>query len=217
MARASPSRRALSKNTVSPMPIAATIDSVKRARLVTEMSARSAPLPARTTQPSRRSPLSPERTVLILTDPRTGARLRTSRPVRAHIIAEPSAQRAPSSGAPIAFTKRQCNRYRWNSWNTVTATTWMAVRLSSSPPGRAIVAVATPGRAGRHTRAVPRPLTKEEGDAAACDWLGDDLVRAGLDPGQALHGRVLDRGVLQPPARQVRLAHSPADVLPDLQ
>jgi hypothetical protein len=84
--------RVLSKNTVSPIAIAATIESASSARALGD-GAMNTPAPAvASTQTSRSAPPKVERTALIATEPSSGESERTSRLVAAQVSAGPSAQ-----------------------------------------------------------------------------------------------------------------------------
>jgi hypothetical protein len=69
MARLSPMARVLSKNTVSPMPMAATIETVSCTKVARDIAV-SVPGPSITMTTTRSSaPAAPERTALIVTEP----------------------------------------------------------------------------------------------------------------------------------------------------
>src|SRR5262245_3729879 len=96
MARARPSARVLSKNTVSPSAIATTIESARKIQAAAEIAVK-APAPAvASTQTTRITPPILERTALTPTEPSSAISVLASRLVTAHAIAEPSAARAPS-------------------------------------------------------------------------------------------------------------------------
>ena len=69
MARPSPMARVLSKNTLSPMPIAATIETTSTRRVGPDIVSRTPGPSVRTTQPSSSTPAMPERTALMVTEP----------------------------------------------------------------------------------------------------------------------------------------------------
>src|SRR5882724_2089430 len=96
MARARPSARVLSKNTVSPSAIATTIESASSAHASAEIVAKMPGPAVATTHATRIAPPIVERTALTATEPSAGISVRASRLVTAHAIAEPSAARAPS-------------------------------------------------------------------------------------------------------------------------
>src|SRR5262245_30565131 len=96
MARARPSARELSKNTVSPNAIATTMESARNIQAVAEIAVK-APDPAvASTQTTRIRPPMVERTALTATELSSVMSVLASRLVTAHAIAEPSAARAPS-------------------------------------------------------------------------------------------------------------------------
>src|SRR5437867_2451677 len=95
MARARPSARVLSKNTVSPSAIATTIESASSAHASAEIVAKMPGPAVATTHATRIAPPIVERTALTATEPSAGISVRASRLVTAHAIAEPSAARAP--------------------------------------------------------------------------------------------------------------------------
>src|SRR5262249_15374126 len=96
MARARPSARELSKNTVSPSAIATTMESARNIHALAEIAAK-APAPAvASTQTTRITPPMLERTALTPTGPSSSVSVRARRRVTAHATAEPSAARAPS-------------------------------------------------------------------------------------------------------------------------
>src|SRR5437867_675730 len=101
MARPSPSARVDSKNTVSPIAIAATIESASSPRALVDAAA-NAPTPAvAATQPIRSAPPTVERTALTTTEPSPGTSERARRPFTAQVSAEPSAASAPRVDSAI--------------------------------------------------------------------------------------------------------------------
>src|SRR5215813_1322594 len=96
MARARPSARELSKNTVSPSAIATTMESARNIQALAEIAVK-APAPAvASTQTTRITPPMLERTALTPTEPSSSMSVRARRLVTAHATADPSAARAPS-------------------------------------------------------------------------------------------------------------------------
>src|SRR5207244_2397933 len=101
MARLSPSARVDSKNTVSPIAIAVTIESASSPRAPVDATA-NAPTPAvAVTQPSRSAPPTVARAALTTTEPSPGTSERTRRPFTAQVSAEPSAASAPRVDSAI--------------------------------------------------------------------------------------------------------------------
>src|SRR6266550_4394203 len=95
------------------------------------------------------------------------------------------------------------------------ASTWRRGAPSDSSRSRsASVVTATPcGPKGSRTASSPVILSGPY-YASTFHRLRDDLLRTGLDSRATVHGDVVAKRVVQPPARQVWLAHPPADVLP---
>src|SRR2546422_8359256 len=101
MARPSPSARVDSKNTVSPIAIAVTIEGAS-SRGAPVGAAANAPTPAvAVTQPSRSAPPTVARAALTTTEPSPGTSERTRRPFTAQVSAEPSAASAPRVDSAI--------------------------------------------------------------------------------------------------------------------
>src|SRR5437667_332944 len=101
MARPSPSARVDSKNTVSPVAIAVTIESASSPRAPVDAAA-NAPTPAvAVTQPSRSAPPTVARAALTTTEPSPGTSERARRPFTAQVSAEPSAASAPRVDSAI--------------------------------------------------------------------------------------------------------------------
>src|SRR5262245_33204952 len=105
MARARPSARELSKNTVSPSAIATTMESARNIQAVAEIAVK-APAPAvASTQTTRITPPMVERTALTPTEPSSVISDRARRLVTAHAIADPSAAKARSVVSEITWER----------------------------------------------------------------------------------------------------------------
>ena len=85
----------LSKNTVSPIAIAATIESARSPRALVDAAANTPTPTVAATQPSRSAPPTVERAALTTTEPSPGTSERARRLVTAQVSAEPSAAKAP--------------------------------------------------------------------------------------------------------------------------
>ena len=98
IARPSPMARVLSKKTVSPTPIAATIETTSKTNVAPDIVTRAAGPFTTTTQASSSVPATPERIALMATEPWWGISVRASRLVIDQARAAPRAHRAPRAG-----------------------------------------------------------------------------------------------------------------------
>src|SRR5215470_9051036 len=188
MARASPRKRALSKNITSPTAMATTMETTRRRKLVSPMAASRRTPPVARTQVRRRLPPKSARTALTVTELKGGDTVRTRRLVTAHVNAEARAQIAPRVGRERKSTTSRYQRAR----NALRYCGGDRLRLARRP------------RAPR-AHPAPRPLARHP-YRAPCQH----PLQPGRDQGRRpsglldLGGQPHDRALLPRPARRRR-------------